>query len=344
MTLSFDCPKCGKPLKAPETVAGRVAECKFCHSKITVPQSPTEKKQDESANRLAFDMISSTARTRAKDPRATLVVESPSHEYLGTRAQYSPLLQKAIWLYECQLLRDAQIAFVDFLIQRQVDPLEKSAAMYLLGLISFEENKIQSAVKIWRMLVEEFPDSMEAKMVEDRIPELLQNLQTASMEYIDEVRASMYLKNGDYWIVGKDPGYYVDTAYINNIEAAVHWYDKAISEFPDSAAARMAHEHKLQSLIGWKDKDNFGIAYGAMGEFTSYISKVIEAFEAFEKAFPNAPSLQPIRYQIAQLYWSNKDFVNTEKWLKRVIEHGGDEESFYSDLAERRLHKLSASI
>jgi predicted Zn-dependent protease len=106
----------------------------------------------------------------------------------------------------------------------------------------------------------------------------------------------------------------------------------------------MAHEHKLQSLIGWKDKDNFGIAYGAMGEFTSYISKVIEAFEAFEKAFPNAPSLQPIRYQIAQLYWSNKDFVNTEKWLKRVIEHGGDEESFYSDLAERRLHKLSASI
>ena len=42
--------------------------------------------------------------------------------------------------------------------------------------------------------------------------------------------------------------------------------------------------------------------------------------------------------------WSNKDFVNREKWLKRVIEHGGDEESFYADLAERRLHKLSASI
>jgi predicted Zn-dependent protease len=71
---------------------------------------------------------------------------------------------------------------------------------------------------------------------------------------------------------------------------------------------------------------------------------VLEAFRAFEKAFPLAPSLQPLRYQIAQLYWSQKDFVNTEVWLKQVIENGSEEDSFYVDLATRRLHKLSASI
>jgi len=106
----------------------------------------------------------------------------------------------------------------------------------------------------------------------------------------------------------------------------------------------LAHERKLQSLIGWKDKENFGIAHGAMGEFAIFMPKVLEAFRAFEKAFPDAPSLQPIRFQIAQLYWANKDFSNTEVWLKKVVDHGEDEESFYVDLANRRLHKLSASI
>lgn len=344
MILSFDCPRCGKLLKAPDGAAGKLAECKFCHNKITVPHAATEKTVDPAANQLAFDMISSHVRTRAKDPRVTLVAESLTHEILGTRAQYAPILQKAIWLYECQLAHDAQIALIDFLIQKQIDPLEKSAAMYLLGLISFEDNKIQSAVKIWRTLVEEFPDSYEGKLVEDRLPELMQNIQAVSSEYIDEIRASMYIKNGDFWIVGKDPAFFVDNSYINTIEAAVHWYDKTIDEYPKTAAARLAHEHKLKSLIGWKDKDNFGIAYGAMGEFSTYISKVLEAFQAFEKAFPDAPSLQPIRYQIAQLYWSNKDFGNTETWLKKVVEHGGSDESFYVDLANRRLHKLSASI
>jgi tetratricopeptide (TPR) repeat protein len=344
MTLSFDCPRCGKSLKAPEAAAGKTAECKFCHNKITIPQAAPDKTHDSAADQLAFDMISSTVRTRSKDPRAMLVVESLSHEILGTRAQYAPLLQKAIWLYECQLTHDAQLALIDFLVQKQIDSLEKSAAMYLLGLISFEENKIQSAVNIWRTLVEEFPDSYEGKLVADLIPELLRNVQAASTEYIDEVRASIYIKNGDSWLDGKDPGYFVDNAYINHIEASVHWYDKAIAEFPKSAAARLAHERKLQSLIGWKDKENFGIAHGAMGEFAIFMPKVLEAFRAFEKAFPDAPSLQPIRFQIAQLYWANKDFSNTELWLKKVVDHGEDEESFYVDLANRRLHKLSASI
>ncbi len=354
MTLSFDCPRCAKPLKAPEAAAGRSAECKFCHSKITIPSSTeeksssekasTEKRSDGSADKLAFDMISSNVRTRGNIPRASILVESPSPEYLRARDQFSPQLQKAIWLYECRLLRESQLALVDFLVQSGIHPLEKSAAMYLLGRINFEENNYTSAVKIWQMLVEEFPQSYEGKLVDDRLSELLQILPGASTEYVDDIRASMYLKNGDHWIAGKGPGFYVDTAYINTIEAAVHWYDKTITEFPESAAARLAHEQKLKTLIGWKDTENFGMAYGAMGEFETYMPLVLEAFRAFEKAFPLAPSLQPLRYQIAQLYWSQKDFVNTDVWLKQVIENGSEEDSFYVDLATRRLHKLSASI
>jgi hypothetical protein len=74
-----------------------------------------------------------------------------------------------------------------------------------------------------------------------------------------------------------------------------------------------------------------------------YMPEVLEAFAAFEKSFPDAPSLQPIRFQIAQLYWTNKDFVNTERWLRQIFEKGKDQVAFYADLATRRLRKLSAS-
>jgi hypothetical protein len=343
MTFSFDCPNCGRTLKAPEGAAGKTAECKFCHSKLTIPVV-VENTSGGKADQLAFDMISSTARTRRKDPRVTLVVESPNSEYLRMRSQYSPLLQRAIWGYECRLHDDAQRVLIEFLVQPKVDFLEKSAAMYLLGLICFEGGKTQNAVKIWTTLMEECPDSFEAKLVEDRLDELRQGGSGVADEYIDELRANMYLKNGDSWISERKPGFYVDPSYINNIEAAVHWYDKTIMEFPDSLAGRLAHEAKLKALIGWKDKEDFGLAYGAMGEFSEYLPRVLEAYESFEKSFPEAPSLQPIRYQIAQLYWMNKDFINTEVWLKKVIDHGSGDDSYYVDLANRRLNKLSASI
>ncbi len=343
MTFSFDCPKCGKTLKAPDGASGKTAECKFCHTKLTIPLVGVDKAEGE-AEQLAFEMISATARTQRKDPRATLVVERLSPEYLRTRSQYSPLLQRAIWDYECGLFDDSQRALIDFLVQSQVDFLEKSAAMYLLGLICFEQGKLPNACKIWGTLREECPDSYEAKMVEDRLGEMRQGLGDGSDEYVEELRATMYLKNGDSWVSARKAGFYVDPAYINNIEAAVHWYDKTIAEFPDSTAGRLAHEAKLKALIGWKDKEDFGIAYGAMGEFSEYMPRVLEAYNAFEKSFSEAPSLQPIRYQIAQLYWMNKDFINTEVWLKKVIDQGSGDDSYYVDLANRRLNKLSASI
>jgi hypothetical protein len=41
--------------------------------------------------------------------------------------------------------------------------------------------------------------SYEGKLVDDRLSELLQILPGASTEYVDDIRASMYLKNGDDW-------------------------------------------------------------------------------------------------------------------------------------------------
>ena len=73
---------------------------------------------------------------------------------------------------------------------------------------------------------------------------------------------------------------------------------------------------------------------------------------SLEKDHPEASTLQAFRYQIAQVYWKQRyrDEISytwvpthvdeTKKWLNKVIEKTGDNDSFYSDLAERRLKNL----
>lgn len=44
------------------------------------------------------------------------------------------------------------------------------------------------------------------------------------------------------------------------------------------------------------------------------------------------------RFQIA--FWSQKMWPNATELLNSIIEKSGDEDSFYSDLAKRRLENL----
>lgn len=67
---------------------------------------------------------------------------------------------------------------------------------------------------------------------------------------------------------------------------------------------------------------------------------VLATFEVFERDFPEAPSLQAFRFQIAQAYWGHRGWDNARKWLELIVEKAGSEPSFYKDLAERRLQKL----
>ena len=68
--------------------------------------------------------------------------------------------------------------------------------------------------------------------------------------------------------------------------------------------------------------------------------QLLETFTSFEKEHPNASALQSFRYQIAQAYWANKNWVKTKDWLNLVIKESLEGDSFYKDLAERRLKKL----
>ncbi len=67
---------------------------------------------------------------------------------------------------------------------------------------------------------------------------------------------------------------------------------------------------------------------------------LLSTFASFERDHPEASTLQAFRYQIAQAYWKNKNWEKTREWLNLILKKSGKDESFYKDLAERRLKKV----
>lgn len=39
MTIRFDCPKCGRPIKVSDSAAGKSGKCNDCGAVLTVPRS-----------------------------------------------------------------------------------------------------------------------------------------------------------------------------------------------------------------------------------------------------------------------------------------------------------------
>ena len=63
-------------------------------------------------------------------------------------------------------------------------------------------------------------------------------------------------------------------------------------------------------------------------------------FAEFEAGFPASPYLQAFRYQIAQSYWSQKNWASTREWLNKIIESGKGQASFYTEAARARVSKV----
>ena len=248
-------------------------------------------------------------------------------------------VRKAEILNEHGLRAEATKELVDVLFG-DAGVNEKAEAYYLLGSIAFNEKRITTALDTWTSLVEEYPNSKHAALVKDKISELAEIVGESTDEAINNVVAQSYLHHAEFWSEDKDSVFGIDSSWIPNVESAIKWYDKVIAEFPKSPAAERAYRGKLRTLLGWEESGRYSNTHGVKGNFNKYMPLLLEAFSSFEADLPRAGSLQAFRYQIAQAYWSNKDWERTREWLNRIITIAGDSESFYKDLAQRRLTKV----
>lgn len=248
-------------------------------------------------------------------------------------------IEKAQLMITHGLTEDAKRVIIDAIFDSKKSN-EKAYGYYLLGKIAFAEKNMSVAIETWGILISQYPNTEFAKSAADLLPQMSDVLSKESRHNVQNLKARLYLRNADFWSEDRDRFWGIDTSWLLPVEAAIKWYDLTITEFPKSEAARQAYIAKVRTLLGWKRSGQYGQAYGLRGSLkkATYMSSLLQTFEDFQKDFPDEiSSHQAIRYQIAQVYWRDKDWGRTRKWLKLIVSVDKSDESFYRDLAERRL-------
>ena len=247
----------------------------------------------------------------------------------------SASIEKADMLREQGLIQDAKREYIDVIFGS--DAKAKPEAYFALGNLAFREKAIQAAVSAWKELVARYPQSPQAALVKDRMAQLAEAVQEVSKLGADGAVAQSYLQHGDFYSDEKGAKNVIDTSWLPVVEMAVGWYDRAIKEFPKTSASRVAHGEKIKTLIGWKESGKYASSYGSYADMAKYMPRVEAAFRVFEAEQQDAPSLQALRFQIAQRYWRENERPAAIKWLQEIIEKAGTSPSFYSDLAKNRI-------
>lgn len=219
-------------------------------------------------------------------------------------------------------------------------PEVKAEALSYMGQIAFEDNNYSAAFTDWTKLIKDYPSSKQAGEIKDRLTQMQEVMGKVSSASISSTVAGSYVRNGDFWSKA-DKIFTIDASWLPSVELANAWYDKTIAEFPGSEAAEIAYQRKLFTILGWKELGQYGSVYGLQADFKKYIPLLTQTFGSFEAAFPKSPYLQGFRYQIAQAYWSHKDWQSTRDWLNKIIQAGeGQPGSFYTETAKARLGKV----
>ena len=248
-------------------------------------------------------------------------------------------LMKAEMLSNHGLKSEAKLELIDIIYSNSAAD-DKASAYYQLGNIAFDESNIAVALKSWTTLATEYPSSKQAILVKGRIDELSEIVGESTKQTINNAVASSYLRHGDFWSKSKSNVFTIDSSWIPNVESALKWYDKVIIEYPKSVASDVAYQSKLKTILGWKESGQYGSGHGIKLSFEKYMPLLLSTFEDWKTENPESPTIQAFRYQIAQVYWDQKDWDNTRLWLNKIITTAGEGDSFYKDTAMRRLQKV----
>lgn len=242
--------------------------------------------------------------------------------------------------YSHNLRSRALEMFIEVFNNPKGTSINKAEALYYMGQISFDDGRYSTALNDWQRLVKNYPSSPKAIEIKERLSQLRDIFAKVSDASLSSVIAQSYIRNGDFWSKA-DSEFTIDSSWLPHVELAVQWYDKTLSEFPGTDAAEMAFARKMFVLLGWEKSGRYGNSYyGIKNNFSKYMPQLLKTFDEFEAAFPTSSYLQGFRYQIAQAYWSNKEWDNTRKWLNKIIEKGQGQASFYTETAKARLNKI----
>lgn len=253
-------------------------------------------------------------------------------------------IDRANMLKKNGLLEDARRLFIDILYGDSKEE-DKATALYSLGVMAFNEKNLALATDMWELLVDQFPNSEEAKRVAAGMDYLVDDAVALTNELVENEIARSYLINGDFWSNDiKNHRWVIDSSWLDEAGLAVEWYDKVIKEFSMTPAAKLAYLEKFKTVMASEDQ----------------ISKLVSIYKNFSKDFPDDIHISVLEFQIAQKYWasdmyyynqlknaiSDGDttriefdhlFVSTRKWLETVVRKS---KGVYKQTAQERLKEI----
>ena len=166
-----------------------------------------------------------------------------------------PSVSRGLMLKMHGLEEDAKRVFIDQLYDDVGREEDKADALYQLGLIAFNNKDIGLATETWGLLIDEFPNTEKGRTVSAGIKYLLEDynalvLESAKEEIGDreevmrDALAQSYLLNAQFWWdPPKQWGIY--TSHIDQFTMAREWYDKVVTEFPGTDAAKKAMSYRF---------------------------------------------------------------------------------------------------
>ena len=159
-----------------------------------------------------------------------------------------PSVSRGLMLKMHGLEVDAKRAFIDLLYNDVAHEEDKADALYQLGLIAFNNKDIGLAIETWSLLIDEFPNTEKGRTVSVGIKYLLEDYDAlvleSAKEEVSDVSAQSYLLNAQFWWdPPKQWGIYA--SHINQFTMAREWYDKVVTEFPRTDAAKKALSYRF---------------------------------------------------------------------------------------------------
>ncbi|MGA7826935.1 MAG: hypothetical protein WCA04_04710 [Geobacteraceae bacterium] len=247
-------------------------------------------------------------------------------------------------LYRHRLYEQAKIALITLACGDPAD-FVTAKARYLLGEVAYTMKQYDVAVEEWKTFIRQYPGMEESAVAQARIAMLQEVAGIAQDSSSTSSLAGAYLKNGDFWS-GSANAHVVDHSFLDPLQTAIAWYDRAIKDGSGTATAEMAYARKLYALLGWEKESQvagspttecFGLKKDCnryADEYAAYLKQFLETFARLEADFPESLYLQGFRLEIAQLYWMAGDRDNARIWLEKMAEAGSDISSLILAAAE----------
>ena len=237
------------------------------------------------------------------------------------------------------LREDAKRTLIEVVFDSR-NPSARASALYLLGAIALDEGNIEVAKQRWEQVRKDYPESAEAKKVAQQEEAIALLAGASSYRSAENPLASLYLRFGDQWSQGRATTLTPDFDDLPKVEAAVEWYDLVVRDFPNSAAARIAMESKMLTLLGWQDESVPSRRHGLAYDYQKYMPRLIAAFEEYVGTFPEASARHAFRFLIGQAFYNALEFDQARTWFQGVVESDPSQRSLFGHLARLRLLQL----